>query len=106
MAGMRILRARAVVAVVAGVVEPAAAQAPSCTVTGQSTFVRDTLQELYLWYRTVPDADPARYASPEQYLEAVRLRPLDATFSYITSRAANDAFFSESQFIGLGLPPP
>ena len=103
MAGMRTLRVACVVAVLVGMVEPAAAQAPSCSATGQSMFVRDTLQELYLWYRDVPDADPARYASPEQYLEAVRVRPLDATFSYVTSRAANDAFFSESQFIGLGL---
>ena len=103
MAVMRTLRVVGVIAVLFGVVEPAAAQAPSCSATGQSIFVRDTLQELYLWYRNVPDADPARYASPEQYLEAVRLRPLDATFSYVTSRAANDAFFSESQFIGLGL---
>ena len=82
---------------------PALAQAPSCTATGQASFVRDTLRELYLWYRELPDANPARYATPEAYLEAVRYRPLDQSFSYITSRAANDAFFSESQFIGLGL---
>ncbi len=29
------------------------------------------------WYRELPDADPARYGSPEAYLEAVRYRPLD-----------------------------
>jgi carboxyl-terminal processing protease len=33
----------------------------------------------------------------------VRYRTLDSTFSYITSREANDAFYSESQFIGFGL---
>lgn len=81
---------------------PAAAQS-TCTPLTQTTFVRDTLAELYLWYRELPDADPARFATPEQYLEAVRYRALDTTFSYVTSRAANDAFFSESQFIGLGL---
>ena len=82
---------------------PARAQAPSCSATGQSIFVRDTLQELYFWYRELPDADPARYDTPEQFLEAVRYRPLDRTFSYLTSRAANDAFYDDSQFIGLGL---
>ncbi len=51
----------------------------------------------------MPDLNPASFDSPEAYLEAVRFRPLDTTFSYITSRAANDAFFSESQFIGFGL---
>ena len=100
---MGMLRTGLVVAVLLSLARAAAAQAPSCSATGQSIFVRDTLQELYLWYRELPDADPARYASPEQYLEAVRLRPRDATFSYLTSRAANDAFYSESQFIGLGL---
>ncbi len=100
---MRTLCTGLVVAVLLSLASPAAAQAPSCSATGQSIFVRDTLQELYLWYRELPDADPARYATPEQYLEAVRLRPRDATFSYLTSRAANDAFYSESQFIGLGL---
>ena len=49
MAVMRTLRIAGVIAVLFGVVEPAAAQAPSCSATGQSIFVRDTLQELYLW---------------------------------------------------------
>ncbi len=40
--------------------------------------------------------------SPEAYLEAVRYRPIDNTYSYITSAAANDAFYSDSQFIGYG----
>ena len=48
-------------------------------------------------------SDPAGYDSPEAYLEAVRYRPLDTTFSYITSRAASDAFYSESQYLGFGL---
>ena len=61
------------------------------------------MSDLYFWYHEMPDLDPASFDSPEAYLEAVRFRPLDTTFSYITSRAANDAFFSESQFIGFGL---
>src|SRR5262249_43643180 len=47
--------------------------------------------------------EPTAYDSPEAYLEAVRYKALDSHFSYITSRAANDAFFSDSQFIGFGL---
>jgi len=64
--------------------------------------VRDVLTDLYLWYADLPDVDPARYGSPQAYLEAVRYRPLDRSFSDITSRAANDAFFSDSQCIGFG----
>lgn len=81
----------------------ARAQSGACSVLAQTTFVRDALQDAYLWYREVPDLDPAAYGSPEAYLAAARVRPRDATFSYIQARAASDAFYSESQFIGLGL---
>ena len=74
-----------------------------CTTNGQVTFVRDTLQSIYYWYKELPNPDPASFSAPEAYLEAVRYRPLDSSFSYITSKASSDAFFSESQFIGFGL---
>jgi hypothetical protein len=35
--------------------------------------------------------NPASFNSPESYLEAVRYRPIDNTFSFITSAASNDA---------------
>jgi carboxyl-terminal processing protease len=84
---------------------PAHAQtAPvSCTTAGKNLYVRDVMSDIYLWYRQMPSVDAASFGSPEAYLDAVRYRPLDATFSYITSLAANDAFYSDSQFIGLGL---
>ena len=75
----------------------------SCGTVGQNTFVRDTLQSIYFWYRELPSLDPARSGSPEAYLEAVRYKPLDTSFSYITGKAADTAFYSDSQFIGYGL---
>ncbi len=75
---------------------------PNCSVPGQNQFVRDTLRDIYLWYRELTDPSPAGFASPEEYLEAVRYRPLDTTFSYIAAKAADQAFFSDSQFIGFG----
>jgi len=74
-----------------------------CTTLGQCTYVRDVLQSYYYWYRNLPNPDPASFSSPEAYLEAVRYRPPDTTFSYITSKASSDAFYSESQYIGFGL---
>lgn len=74
-----------------------------CTTLGQTTFVRDTLQDIYFWYKELPALDPALSDSPEAYLEAVRYKPLDTSFSYVTARQASDAFYSDSQFIGLGL---
>ena len=100
------MRVVAVVVFLALTLLPADAVAQSgprnCTRLSQTLFVRDVLDEYYLWYRELPRLNPANYASPEAYLDAVRYRPLDDTFSYITSRAANDAFYGESQFVGFG----
>jgi C-terminal peptidase prc len=101
----------ALASLVALIVTCAAAPAParaqgspaSCSTAGKNLYVRDVMTDLYLWYAAMPNVNPTSYASPEAYLEAVRYRTLDSTFSYITSRAANDAFYSDSQFIGFGL---
>ena len=63
------------------------AQAPptSCTTTSQNLWVRDQLNTYYYWYQFLPaGVNPATYNSPEAYLEAVRYRPIDNTFSFIT----------------------
>jgi hypothetical protein len=80
---------------------PAGAQT-DCSILGQNTFVRDTLFDIYLWYQELPSTAPALFDSPEAYLEAVRFRPPDKSFSFIGSRAETEAFFSESQFVGFG----
>lgn len=74
----------------------------SCATLGQVQTVRATLREWYLWYTQLPDPDPSGFSSPEAYLEAVRYRPLDSSFSYVANKAESDAFFSESQFVGFG----
>jgi len=83
---------------------PAAAQfsVGSCTPTAKNVFVRNTMSDIYLWYQHLPDVDPARYDSPEAYLEAVRYQPLDSSFSYIADRAATEALFSSSEYAGFG----
>lgn len=82
---------------------PAAAQAPaSCTVPGKNLYVRDRMMDIYFWSEEVPNVDPVRFDSPEAYLEAVRFRPIDNAYSFMTDRASNTAFFSDSQFIGFG----
>jgi len=73
-----------------------------CTTLGQNLRTRDILDELYLWRQYLPDVDPVRFPSPEAYLDAVRYRPLDTSYSYITPKAAHDALFSDSQYIGFG----
>jgi carboxyl-terminal processing protease len=75
----------------------------SCTTTSQNVWVRDQLNTYYYWYQFLPaNVSPANFMSPEAYLEAVRYRPIDNTYSYITTAAANDAFYNDSQFVGFG----
>ncbi len=81
---------------------PVRAQRPNCTTVGQNLFVRDVFNDLYYWYEHIPDLDAAQFDSPQEYLEAIRYRPLDRGFSRISSRAETEAFYSESQFIGFG----
>ncbi len=95
------LRVFFVAALLVGASGPARAQT-DCSTLGQNTFVRDTLFDIYFWYRELPSTDPALFDSPEAYLEAVRFRPLDESFSFIGSRAETEAFFSQSQFVGFG----
>ena len=73
-----------------------------CSVQGQIQSVRTQLRDIYYWYKDLPDPDPAGFSSPEAYLEAVRFKPIDHSYSFITGRAENDAFFSDSTFIGFG----
>jgi C-terminal processing protease CtpA/Prc len=84
----------------------AAAQPPppsSCSTSSQNLWVRDQLNTYYYWYQQLPTGvNPALFTSPEAYLEAVRYRPIDNTYSYITSAAANEAFYSDSQVIKYG----
>jgi carboxyl-terminal processing protease len=75
----------------------------SCTTTSQNLWVRDQLNTYYYWYQFMPaGVNPASHNSPESYLEAVRYRPIDNSFSFITNAASNDALYSDSQFIGYG----
>ena len=75
----------------------------NCSTTSQNSWVRDQLTTYYYWYQHLPaNVNPASFNTPEAYLEAVRFRPIDTSYSYITSAAANDAFYSDSQFIGYG----
>jgi C-terminal peptidase prc len=77
--------------------------ADDCSTLEQVQFVRTTLRDIYLWYRDLPDPAPSSFSSAEAYLEAVRNRDFDQSYSYIADQAESDAFFSESQFIGVGV---
>ena len=55
---------------------PARAQ-EACSALSETTFVRLTMKYIYFWNKEMADRDPALYDSAQEYLEAVRYRPLD-----------------------------
>lgn len=72
-----------------------------CSIPAQNQAVYSTMQQWYLWYQELPVVDPASFASPQALLDALTFKPLDR-FSYLTTRAEEEALFGSSQFVGLG----
>lgn len=82
---------------------PAGAQdLANCSTVSQNLFVRDAMADVYFWNTEIPAVNAAQFTSPEAYLDRVRYRPLDERFSYIGSRAEEEAYYSDSAFIGFG----
>ena len=80
-----------------------AAQAVNCDTSGKNLRTHDLMEANYLWYNRMPPVDPVRYDSPEAYLDAVRYRPIDSSFSWITSRDSFETLFRSSQGVGVGI---
>jgi C-terminal peptidase prc len=80
----------------------AASPVDSCSVQGQNQFVFDLMNDIYFWIDDVPAVVNAGFDSPDAVLEAFRFEPLDR-FSGLRDLEENTAFFSDSQFIGVGL---
>jgi C-terminal peptidase prc len=85
-----------------GLSRPLGAQALDCSSRGQTLFVDQAMRDVYYWYREIPNVDPTTFDSPGRYLDAVVYRAFDRGFTYIVPRAANDAFYNDSQFVGMG----
>ena len=73
-----------------------------CSTDEQVQYVFDLMNDIYYWIDDVPAVSNSGFASPEAVIEAFRFAPLDR-FSGLRDREENDAFFSASQFIGLGV---
>lgn len=72
-----------------------------CTTLGQNHFVKNTMDEWYLYRQQMPDPAPENFDSPRAFLSALQVNPPDR-FSFINDLEANERFFEESQFIGIG----
>ncbi len=81
---------------------PSAPPVSGCSIEEQNQFVFDLMNDIYYWIDDVPPVVNEGFDSPEAVVEAFRLQSLDR-FSGIRDREENDAFFSASQFIGVGI---
>jgi carboxyl-terminal processing protease len=81
---------------------PTAVRAQDCAVASQNQTVYQTLRDWYFWYDKIPALSPFTFADPDALLDAARYRPLDSTFSYISTAASSQAFYGESQYLGFG----
>lgn len=79
-----------------------AAVLQDCGLASKNLTIQSIMADWYFWIEEQPaTADPFAFGTPEAYLDALRFLPLDR-FSFLNDAAADEAFFSESQFIGFG----
>lgn len=79
-----------------------ASSTADCSVAGENEQVLATMQSWYYWYQSLPaGVNPAGYASPAALLDALREQPLDR-FSFVTTQAADQSFYSAGQYVGYG----
>lgn len=77
--------------------------ANSCSVTGQNQQILGIMQSWYYWNQYLPtNVNPADYNSTGAFLNALIYKPLDR-YSYITTQAANQAFYGAGQYVGVGI---
>lgn len=78
----------------------------SCTVEDQIAFVQAVADDWYLWYDELAVLNPAAFTSAEAYLSALTA-PLaedfrDPGFSFLTTRAQDEANLTSRAFVGFG----
>lgn len=75
----------------------------SCSVTGQNQQILAIMQSWYYWNQYLPtNIVPASYSSTGAFLDALLYKPLDR-YSFITTQAADQAFYGAGQYVGIGI---
>lgn len=82
--------------------------APECTATTEKDFVLNVARDVYLFLDLLPAAvDVSSYATATDLLDALtataRAQNKDRHFSYLTTPAAEQQFFSDGASVGFGV---
>jgi C-terminal processing protease CtpA/Prc len=80
----------------------------TCSLRSRQDWAAGVLREWYLFPETLPASlDPSPYTSVDAYIDALtataRAQRRDRFFTYLTSIAAEDAFFSSGSSAGFGI---
>jgi carboxyl-terminal processing protease len=82
---------------------PTSPSGTTCAVADENAQVFSILQSWYYWYQSLPaTVNTAAYATPAALLDAVRQQPLDR-FSFVTTQAADQAYYAAGQYVGFGV---
>ena len=79
---------------------PTSITADDCSVNSQNKFVYDVMKDFYLYYDQVPVVNPNDYNSPRELLVDLRVAP--DRFSNIADKQAQQNFFDEGTYNGIG----
>jgi carboxyl-terminal processing protease len=74
----------------------------SCTTPQKNGHVLSLMKDVYLWYEEIPNVVHTEFDSPDALLDAIVFKEIDK-WSYITTRAQNDAYYNEGVRVGLGV---
>jgi carboxyl-terminal processing protease len=80
---------------------PAPPAALTCSFPDQKQWLRDYMQQSYLWYRNAPNPAPDAFTSVSQYLDALTWQPTDR-FSFDLTEAEYQATFVNGRDFGYG----
>ena len=73
-----------------------------CSVDDIKATVLNSMQDYYLFYDQLPNLEFDDYATPEDYIRALRVAPFDR-FSYVTEQSTSEALFEEGRRFGFGI---
>ena len=84
---------------------PAAAE---CSTAAQTSWLRSYFNDWYFWYRLSPNPDPAGFASPGAYFDALLYTGSDGSFprdrwSFTQSTESFSRFFGDGKSMGYGV---
>jgi carboxyl-terminal processing protease len=72
-----------------------------CTPVGEKAWIAAHMNDVYLFYRDIVAVDPAAFATPEDYFNALIVKSKDR-FSFVEAQSIADSFFNLGQDIGYG----